>query len=115
MSNEKSRGVDGKQHRKPIVKTGDKPEEGGYGDGFLPQADADQVLSVLQCARGDELNQAGLQVTYGNCVGNLFSTEDPICLQCGVCKRVGRMYNRVGFSHLAMLSLDRSVPSATHI
>lgn len=115
MSNEKSRGVDGKKHRKPAFKSGGKSEDGAYKDGFPLQADADQVLLALQCAREDELRQAGLSVVYANCVGNVFSDKDQICQQCGACKRIGQMYDRVGFSHLAALPLGGAAKYAAII
>jgi len=104
MSNEKSKGIDGKQHRVAVVKSGKKPETAPK-ETFI-QADPGRMAQVFCCARGDELKKGGFSVTYANCAGNVFSPEDPICRDCGACERIGNMYGRVGCSYLETLSLD---------
>ncbi|MDP1620305.1 MAG: hypothetical protein Q8L11_01335 [Candidatus Moranbacteria bacterium] len=105
MSNTKDRGNDGKNHRKPVVKK-DAEVHDQNRNGLPMQANPDRASLVMQCVREDELKRRNFPVTYESCVGNIFSEEDQTCIQCGVCQRISSVYNRVGFSHLATLSLE---------
>ncbi|MFA7209338.1 MAG: hypothetical protein WC120_03545 [Parcubacteria group bacterium] len=101
MSNDKSRGIDGKQHRKKTAVKSVVQKES------LPsQVDIDCAAQSFCCVRGDELKQNGFAVSFANCIGNIFSEKDPVCKECGVCERISRAYPKLGLSYLADLILE---------
>jgi len=54
---------------------------------FLPKIQNKSVDVSLFCEHGHELAIAGIAVTLGNCLENLYSKEELKCHRCGFCER----------------------------
>lgn len=75
-------------------------------------ADVSQQQRAAQkkshCKLADPLLESGQRVTFGRCVGDFFSKESPVCLECNLlCQSIKRVYRRPGFAHLENLNLEK--------